>query len=383
MTCDVLAERIIPAEQAVPGQRILLTVLLAACLFLLHARPVCADDAPASEQLTALFRQLRSDQQPARVEAQRRLVELGLPAVPGIEREIDDAELDRLPYLISALEQMFVAGCLPVADAAERALDRLKDSQRPEVADRAEAVLIGNRQLRERRAVASLRELGADVLYEPISGEEAAALMMRPAPFGYLSEIVIPGHELMHIQVWLHDDWSGSEDDLWHISRLEYNWSVRTRGITVYNITGNGVSQEAVQGLAGRLTRASIQQRGGASLGILCNPNPDSGCTISEALPGGTAAAAGLRGGDQIQAMDGQPIRSFNELVSELLKRSPGETATLEVNNFGTGLREVEVTLGNWRPVVAARQQMIEERARATLPSVPDRFPFVPNLPGK
>ena len=345
----------------------------------LPAEAVCADDAIAESidhEVAILFRQLKADEQAVRVQAQSDLIDLGLSAIPGIERKVGEADLDQLPYLLAALERMFVLGCLPVADEAERALDRLTDSAQSQVAARATAVLTGHQQIRERRAVAALRELGADVLFEPVPGQQTA-LLMRMAPFSDPSEIVIPGHQLTKIEVWLHDDWSSGEEGLWHLTRLEHHWSVRAWGIIVYNIAGNGVSAEAVQRLAARLNKATIQERG-ASLGISCNPN--YGCQIENVLPGGSAEQAGLGPGDEIREIDGQPIATFGHLVAELLERSAGETAVLRVARFGNEPRKIEVTLGNWRPVVAARQQAINERFQIPSNPFPERFPFAPDM---
>lgn len=362
-----------------PGQaRILAMTVLVACLF----RPgvLAAEDShtrAVDHQATLLVRQLRSTRQPERVRAQRELAALGGPAIPEIERALERAALDQLPYLISALERMFVAGCLPDADEAERTLERLSHAGRSAVAGRAAAILTAHQQLRERRAVAALRELGVDVLYAPPEQSD----LLRAWPVG-ASEIVVPGHDLTKLEVWLHDDMAGGEEALWHVTRLEHNWSVRTWGITVYSIDGNGVSSDAVQRLAGRLNSANIQERG-ASLGISCNTRFD-GCQIEKALPGGTAAAAGLRQGDEILAIDSEPVTTFWNLVDRLLERSAGESATLTYRRFGNAPQEIEVTLGNWRPLVEERRREIEE-SRVMHESIqretPDRFWLPPNMP--
>lgn len=347
----------------------------------MEAGGIRADDMGSDsvdQEVARLVRQLKADERAERVQAQRALIDLGLPAIPGIERAIVEAELDQLLYLVTALERMFVTGCLPVADEAERALERLTQSERSDVAGRATAVLTGHQQIRERRAVAALRELGADVLYDPKPIREMAMMMMRMAPTSDSSGIVIPGQDLTRIEVWLHHDWASGEEGLWHVTRLEHNWSVRAFGILVYSISGNGVSTEAVERLAARLNKATIQQRG-PSLGISCNPN--YGCLIEGVLAGGPAEAAGLGPGDEIREIDGQPIVTFQHLVDELLKRSAGDTAVLRVARFGNEPRKIEVTLDNWQRVVADRQRAIEAQSQAPANPFPNRFPFAPEVP--
>lgn len=343
--------------------------MIAACC-LLRAPVLAAGDSaagPVDDQVLLLVRQLRSDEQPERVQAQRDLTALGRPAIPGIERAVERAALDQLPYLISALERMFVAGCPPEADEAEEALVRLAESDRSAVSGRATAVLIGHQPLRERRAVAALRELGADVVYDYDAGQQAAGFI-PVGPLGAASGIVIPGHELTRISVWLHDDMTGGDEVLRHVTRLEHNWSVRTLGITVFSIAGNGISTEAVQSLAGRLNNANIQERG-ASLGIKCTPS--FGCQIEEAITGGSAAEAGLGRGDEILAIDGKPVHAFSQLVDNLLDYAPGDSATLSVSRFGNAPEDVVVTLGNWHSVVKGEI----ERCRTSRSSIPEEIP--------
>jgi hypothetical protein len=354
-------------------------LMIAACS-LLRAPVLTADDAAADSvdhQVMLLERQLRSDRQSDRVQAQRELTALGRTAIPGIERAVQRAGLEQLPYLISALERMFVAGCPPEADEAEQALVRLAEADRPAVSGRAIAVLFAHQLLREQRAVAALRELGADVLYDDVDRQAPVIV----GPLGTTSGIVIPGHELAKIEVWLHDDIAGGEEALWHVTRLEHNWSVRTCGITVYNIDGNGISTAAVHGLAARLHNANIQERGDVCLGISCGTT--FGCLITEALPGGTAAAAGLGEGDEILEIDGEPVPTFGHLVNRLRQRSPGDSATLKYRHYDNEPVEIEVTLGSWRPVVESHKAEIEAQSRDRLQSFPDRFPFAPDLPVK
>lgn len=365
------------------GHARILTALISACC-LLRAPVLTAEDAPAEtvdQQVLLLVRQLRSDRQPERVQAERELTALGRPAIPGIERAMERAALDQLPYLMSALERMFVDGCVLEADDAERALERLSRTNRSTVSGRASAVLTAHQQLREQRAVAALRELGADVVYVPATSQDAG-IVIGPWPAGSPYGIVIPGHELARIEIWLHDEMSGGDEALWHVTRLEDNWSVRAWGITIYSIDGNGLSSDAVHRLAGRLNNANIQERG-ASLGISCNVHFD-GCQIDKALPGGAAAAAGLGTGDQILEIDGEPVPTFPHLVSKLLERSPGETATLKFSHYGNVPQEIEVTLGNWRPVVEAHKREIDEQSRALESPIPDPIPnpipFAPDI---
>jgi len=64
-----------------------------------------------------------------------------------------------------------------------------------------------------------------------------------------------------------------------------------------------------------------------AGLGLLF----DRGVVLSDVAPSGPAAAAGLRPGDVVVALDGKPMENARQLDVNLYRRSPGETVTLAV----------------------------------------------------
>jgi 2-alkenal reductase len=87
--------------------------------------------------------------------------------------------------------------------------------------------------------------------------------------------------------------------------------------------------------------------------------NTYTGAYVISVVPGGPADEAGIRagetttsvpglnaGGDLITAMDGQPIASFDELLSFLVtNKSPGDTVVLTVLRDGQPV-DITVTLG-------------------------------------
>ncbi|MGH2453860.1 MAG: S1C family serine protease [bacterium] len=90
-------------------------------------------------------------------------------------------------------------------------------------------------------------------------------------------------------------------------------------------------------GIAGRtLTPEQARERG---------VTVDRGALILDIVEDGPAARAGLRAGDVIIALDGDPVEAWTELLAAVAARAPGRTIRLVVVRGGERLR-VEVTLG-------------------------------------
>ncbi|HEX9187043.1 MAG TPA: trypsin-like peptidase domain-containing protein, partial [Vicinamibacteria bacterium] len=68
----------------------------------------------------------------------------------------------------------------------------------------------------------------------------------------------------------------------------------------------------------------------------------DRGVVLSDVLPGGPGAAAGLRTGDVVVALDGKPMENARQLDVNLYRRAPGETVTLAVRR---GQEKVDVAV--------------------------------------
>jgi S1-C subfamily serine protease len=71
----------------------------------------------------------------------------------------------------------------------------------------------------------------------------------------------------------------------------------------------------------------------------------ESGVVVESVEPGSPAAAAGLRPGDVIVAVEGKPLESAEQLLGEIRARRPGQPLRLRVLRDGQE-RDVTVTLG-------------------------------------
>ncbi len=69
------------------------------------------------------------------------------------------------------------------------------------------------------------------------------------------------------------------------------------------------------------------------------------GAVVDSVQPGSGADEGGLRSGDVIVAVDGNPLASMSDLVAEVRRRAPGDTVVFDVLREGEPLR-IEAVLG-------------------------------------
>lgn len=71
----------------------------------------------------------------------------------------------------------------------------------------------------------------------------------------------------------------------------------------------------------------------------------DMSAEVGELTDGGAAQQAGIRKGDLITAIDGEPINNFSDLLTQVAPR-PGETVSVTVERLGRAV-DFELTLGS------------------------------------
>jgi len=98
--------------------------------------------------------------------------------------------------------------------------------------------------------------------------------------------------------------------------------------------------------IADQLAAGKTVARAGLGLsGPSATPSGSAGAYVQSVTNGGAADKAGIKSGDLIVAVDGVPIRSFDELRGMASGYSPGDTVVVEVNRDGQ-LLDVSVVLG-------------------------------------
>ena len=100
------------------------------------------------------------------------------------------------------------------------------------------------------------------------------------------------------------------------------------------------------------ISQGKVTNSGRAALGIQAAQVSDSsgqpaGVAIVAVTPGGPADKAGLKEGDVIIAINGQPTLSLADLQGVLAGLKPGDTATVTVTHANGSRSDVKVTLGS------------------------------------
>ncbi len=125
------------------------------------------------------------------------------------------------------------------------------------------------------------------------------------------------------------------------------NTSIRTDGTTQGNLgVGFAIPSDTARLVADRIVAGDPLESG--FLGV-SGQDPTSGAPgalVTEVVPDGPAADAGLRPGDLIVGIDGVPVLGMTELAARIRLSLPGTVVTLEVVHEGSS-RTVDVTLGS------------------------------------
>jgi serine protease Do len=102
----------------------------------------------------------------------------------------------------------------------------------------------------------------------------------------------------------------------------------------------------------GRVSRAwlgVLTQALTPELGRALATGTSAGLLVADVVPAGPGAAAGLRPGDLLLALDTRPLRARTDLARALSQARPGQTVNLELRRQDGTTRSVAVTLGEER----------------------------------
>jgi len=361
-------------------------LLIAAVGLGLSTSLASGEDAPASP-IPALLRRMTDPRFEVRTAAERELTRLDAVQIPVLE-EAATKDSEHAARIVSLLERLYVGQSAPNSDetsargallssldvmltirragdfgetevtrAAEKSLSRLAEGDSPAAAI-AEAALARHAVLAENRAIATLRRLGAKVVFSDLHDPMHDAL-------GQLAEGAIanvpaaadssPPALLKVEHVYILRNWTGGKEGLEYLTRLRI-----TGGLQLYLVDGCGIRLEDTLALKAAIPGLAPIERSAATLGVRSSGyqfSENGGCEIASVTEGLAADRAGLRTNFVIKAVNGDPIVTFDDgtsksLVHRLRDCKPGEMVTLSVQKTAAAAAvDVEVKLSDWSDV--------------------------------
>lgn len=126
-----------------------------------------------------------------------------------------------------------------------------------------------------------------------------------------------------------------SDAALPHIAKL--------KSLTYVSIRGGKFSREALRAFHRQRPKVSLMAMGEGMMGVNGAFNA-AGCFLDSVFEGSAAFDAGLRTGDKVTSIEGEPVRDFSDLTISVSTRKPGDALKV-VYERGGEQREAKVTL--------------------------------------
>lgn len=287
--------------------------------------------AEARVPVAQLVRDLESPEFAVRRRATQALIEYGDDAIPALAKAAKTAGPETAARAVIVLERLYsdLQADEATVDAAETALESLRESKVAVASRMSTQALTDNQDLRERRAVAAIQRLGGIVEYLPDQFQQ-----QFPNGSGRQINFILIGRK-----------WRGGDDGLKYVKRLS---SVRNLYVT-QSKKFQPVSKKAIAALQRDVPNISIQKRGMACLGVSGSMNGGgAGCYVTLVKPDSAAAKANIRPGDMIVEFAGKQVRDFQTLVDRIADHDPGDK--VKVGLLRRGQRTtVTVELAEWK----------------------------------
>jgi hypothetical protein len=337
-------------------------------------------------------RNLNSDRFIEREVATEKLIAAGAQAVDPLVSAVSENNLEVTTRAVYVLRELALSSDSEAEAAARAALERLAEPRVTAAARRAREALGALDALRQDRALAELKELGAVVKQTQTAAafgvtgqyniEVGEAWRGQPKDLSRLGRLKDVG-ELIFSGPKVTDQWLESVPSVprspgalaltikrANITDAGIKHLVGARNLRELSLVFVPVSDQSVatlQKVAGlgkiriigsRMTRSGAQRlrqalagteidfRLGAFLGVGCQSGAQ-GCVVYTVRPGTAAAKAGLRQGDVIYEYDGQAVKEFEVLTALISEDQSGDKVTIKFLR-GAQENEIRVTLGEW-----------------------------------
>lgn len=345
--------------------------------------------SPDRDRILKWVQDLDSDRFVERELATTRLIEAGSAAIGPVTQALDSNNLEVTTRGVHILQELALESDLAISKAARAALEKVATPRVTSAARRAAEALARLDLIRHERALLDLKQLGAviDESHSPMGFQMIEQLsieigdqwrgkstdLVRLAWLRSVDQLILShpqcDDETLALVAQIPDlpaltirRANVSNDGIAHLRHLD---NLRTLNVLYcpigdeivaslreiaslgrLRLFGTRVSAEGRERLVEALPQTEIDVRGGAFVGIGCDPT-QVGCIINTVRPGTAAERAGLQVGDLIAKYEGQAVRDFEELTAAIAKNRPGDLVTLQIVR-GDQTLEKRMELGAW-----------------------------------
>ena len=284
-----------------------------------------------TEAIARWVAELGAPQFARREAASKALLQAGQPALGPLAAAIRGRDFEVASRATEIVRDMLAADDTVLAAEAERVLEKSAED--------------GGKAARLAAAALDFHHVGmAASAREEL---ESLGAVFRERPFV----------EQAGIEAEFATGWKGTVADLRQLARLRGLTGVGFHGVRLddealavvgrlerlerIELFGTGLSDNAVAALAAKLPAARIDFRKGGKLGVgaVAFGGP---CEIRTVEPGSAADQAGIRPGDVVLAVDGNPVADFDGLTARVAGRGQGERVRLSVARGGAADGELE-----------------------------------------
>jgi hypothetical protein len=257
---------------------------------------------------------------------------------PGTLRQIAASLRTEIPpesvrRLIEVLEEGYRNSDFrtPQAAAISEILEESANSGTWYLAETAQSVLDRLWKRRVEIAITELQQLGVPL--EPANPED---LWAGPAPARSFPGDLDGRRDL---RIYIDENWPADPRAFTLLRRLKELavWSLMGgAAVAVYRLEGHPLTVEQTAVLKSIFGDLRVQDRGRVCLGITSQPAMQQipGVLIGRVEDGSAAARAGLKPGDLVQSLNGEPLTDFEELVTLLREYRVGDKVTLKVRSI-------------------------------------------------
>ncbi|MFV0442044.1 MAG: PDZ domain-containing protein [Planctomycetaceae bacterium] len=261
------------------------------------------------------------------------------------------------------LDRWLATAPVEISEQVEDSMDELAWTKDAATSRMARDSLAVHYELRSRRALAALTEMGAKIDYAPhrrelnewynvrhavvddrIRHEEVNRMIMQPLASDLDGGVDVdlldapddlpPALDQRQFlprrpgQIFFTRKWTGGAEGVRQLRRIAHP----DDEISVSVVKGASASLLDVQAATAEFDKLQITERG-PSLGVSQSMIGfgREGCHVDEVLAGGAAALAGLQPGDQIVSVEDEPVSNFSELVNEIAKYDVGGGVHIQV----------------------------------------------------